>query len=265
MTIPATLSIAGTDPSGGAGIQADLKTTTLLGCYGMSVITSLVAQNTLGVQEVCPTNHSFVSAQLESVLSDITPNASKIGMLFDESIIVSVSQKIAQYNLKSVVLDPVMLAKSGHALIDDKAVDIMVKKLFPLSFLITPNIPEARRLTGQKITSKDDMIHAAKVLRKMGAANVLLKGGHLESPNSPDLLLKECGDVLWFEGRRVDTIHTHGTGCTLSAAIAAFLARGFSLEFAVKKAKDFLSCALKQGQIWGKGQNPPNLLFNKKD
>lgn len=253
------LTIAGSDPSGGAGIQADIKTFSALGCYAMSVLTALTAQNTQGVTAVQTIPAEFMSAQIQAIFADIQVAAIKIGMLHNENIIAAVAEQLAKLSEVPVVLDPVMIAKSGHTLLDKNAVR-KLKKLFPHITLLTPNIPEAELLLQQTIQTPQQMQAAAKKLCDESLSAVLIKGGHLKSANnSADLLYIKTEDkYYWFEKPWVDTFNTHGTGCTLSAAIAAYLAKGFNLIDAVGQAKDYLYHALLAGADYqlGKGCGP---------
>jgi len=254
------LTIAGSDPSAGAGIQADLKTFSALGCYGLTVITALTAQNTLGVQAVKNIAEKFVLQQLESIFQDIDVLAVKIGMLHNEKIIKLVTNYFKTKNIP-LVLDPVMLAKNGNALLKVSAVSALKKYLLPMATLITPNIPEAEILLNEKITNEYIMEQAAKKMIDTGIKAVLIKGGHLSNKLARDcLLINNQQEVHWFESSRINTKNTHGTGCTLSAAIAAYLAHGMILEEAIAAAKAYLFSALKQGakiQL-GHGHGPVN-------
>lgn len=238
------LTIAGTDPSGGAGIQADLKTFSALKAYGTSVITALVAQNTHGVQSVHELPDSFVAAQLESVLSDIRIDSAKIGMLFNQKIIAVVTQALKQYSIPYVVLDTVMVAKSGDPLLLPDAVDVMRSELLPLVSLITPNLPEAAVLLGESVATREvQMLDQGHRLLEMGCQAVLMKGGHLCDTQSPDWLITPEGE--WrFTLPRVNTRHTHGTGCTLSAAISALRPRFNNWQETISEAKTYLQVAL---------------------
>lgn len=251
------LTIAGSDSGGGAGIQADLKTITLLGSYGASVITALTAQNTLGVSGIHPAPAEFVTAQLEAVLSDIPVDVVKTGMLFSAEIIAAVAWQLCKYNRKFLVVDPVMIAKGGAKLIDATAVNALVNQLLPLTYLLTPNVPEAEALTGLRITTEADMLVAAEKLFSLGARNVLLKGGHLDSADAVDLLF-DGKSAQWLRTRRIATTNSHGTGCTLSSAIAAFLAKGEPLPVAVARAKEFITTAIRLARPLGKGHSPVN-------
>jgi hydroxymethylpyrimidine/phosphomethylpyrimidine kinase len=250
------LSIAGSDSSGGAGVQADLKTILSLGGYGMSVITAVTAQNTLGVQSVVAMDPEMVALQLESVLSDMGSDSVKTGMLVNEEIVKVVADKIARYKIEKVVVDPVMYSKRGSVLLDDEGRKALVKKLFPRCYLLMPNIPEAEVLTGRKISDLEDMKRAAKGLQKMGPKNVLVKGGHmLESAVD---VLHDGSQHYEFATQRVRTLHTHGTGCTLASAVATLLARGLSLTDSIDQAKRYLYRALRFSLGIGKGIGPIN-------
>lgn len=255
------LSIAGSDPSGGAGIQADLKTFQALGCYGMSAITALTAQNTQTVKAVFAVSSEFIEEQLCAIFEDIRVDAVKIGMLFSADIMKSVARTILRFKVKNVVVDPVMISKSGLALLQPEAVSTLVEHILPFATLITPNIPEARALTSMDITSEESMLLAARTLKKTCRA-VLLKGGHFPGAEEQgvvkDLLIQENNEENWFTKPHVQTRNTHGTGCTYSAAIAAFLARGCVLPFAVTQARDYLQGAIECGaqQNIGKGHGP---------
>jgi hydroxymethylpyrimidine kinase/phosphomethylpyrimidine kinase len=257
------LCIGGSDSSGGAGIQADLKAVSACGCYGMSVITAVTAQNTLGVQDIYPMSPKFVAQQLESVLSDIGADAVKTGMLPTAGVVQIVVKKIKEYNIDKVVVDPVMIAKGGRSLMQDKAWEALVKKLLPLVFVVTPNIPEAQELAQMKIKSIDEMKKAAALVHKLGANNVLIKGGHL--PDS-----KQSGAVdIFYDGKKyyefsekwIDTRNTHGTGCTYASALAAEIARGKNVVAAAEKAKKLVTDAIKNSIKIGAGHGSVNALF----
>ncbi|MDB5079724.1 MAG: bifunctional hydroxymethylpyrimidine kinase/phosphomethylpyrimidine kinase [Chloroflexi bacterium] len=249
------LTIAGSDSGGGAGIQADLKTFSALGAYGASVITALTAQNTLGVQGIYEVSPEFVYQQIESVMCDIGTDAAKTGMLFNAAVIEAVSQALRRFGPQKLVVDPVMYAKSGHALLLPEAVSAMCEKIMPLAYLVTPNIPEAEALAGMKIENEPDIHEAARRIKGLGARNVLIKGGHLAGETSPDFLFEdESFKVL--EAPRLPTKNSHGTGCTLSAAITALLARNFSLGDAVTGAKEYLTGALAAAPTIGAGHSP---------
>ena len=242
--IHTALSIAGSDPSGGAGIQADLKTFSARGVYGMSVITALTAQNTQGVHSVHLVPSDFVANQIKTVLDDIRVDAIKIGMIANASIAIAVADVLQNYPDIPIVLDPVMIAKGGHSLLEDDAVSALKERLLPLADILTPNLPEAASLLGEKIaTSRDEIEKQGKALLELGSKAVLMKGGHLGTDESPDLLVSRTG-TAWFEQDRIETKNTHGTGCTLSSAIAAALAKGQSNEDAIKDAKSYLLGAI---------------------
>jgi hydroxymethylpyrimidine/phosphomethylpyrimidine kinase len=259
MNVARALTIAGSDPGGGAGIQADLKTFTVLGTYGMSVITALTAQNTLGVSGVHPVPPEFVGAQLDAVLSDIGTDAAKTGMLFDVPIITVVAEKIRQYGVKNLVIDPVMIAKGGAPLLLPQAQAALRELLLPLAAVVTPNLPEAEALTGLTITTKAQMLEAGRRLLALGAGAAVIKGGHLECGPSDDVLVTKEGE-LWLEAERVESRHTHGTGCTFSAAMAAGLAAGLSIEAAARQAKAFITLAIRKAPGLGAGHGPTNHL-----
>lgn len=253
------LTIAGSDSSGGAGIQADLKTMTMNGVFGMSAITALTAQNTVGVTEVSEVTPEFLAAQLDCVFTDIRPDAVKIGMLPSVELIRTTAAKLREYHAGNLVVDPVMVATSGSRLIQENAVQVMMDELFPLACVITPNLPEAEVLSGKSITTEQEMEEAAEQIgRKCGTA-VLLKGGHRRNEASDFLWQPEGG--RWFRGKRIDNPNTHGTGCTLSSAIASNLAKGFSLEESVTRAKEYLSEALAAMLDLGRGSGPMNHAF----
>ena len=254
MKLPAVLTIAGSDSSGGAGIQADLKTITMLGCFGMSAITALTAQNTVGVQDVFPVPPGFLEEQMQSVFSDIPPAAVKIGMVFGTPQISAVAAAIQRYQPPYVVLDPVMVATSGDALLQKSAEDALKEVLFPLAALFTPNLPEAERLIGCKISTVTEMETAAEHLGETYHTAVLIKGGHYMG-NCNDLLYQN-GTCTWIPGERLDNENTHGTGCTLSSAIAAYLAKGSSLEESVRRGKEYVTHAIRAGLDLGRGHGP---------
>ncbi len=265
MTIAPVLTIAGSDSSGGAGVQADLKTMTMLGCFGMSAITALTAQNTLGVQGICPVPAEFLKQQIAAVCEDIPPAAVKVGMVYDTPQILAIAEAVAQYQLPHVVVDPVMVATSGDPLLKQQAQQALTEQLFPLAELLTPNLPEAEQLTGTSITSPPQMEQAARQLSETYHTAVLLKGGH--SVGSCNDLLYAAGTATWFSGQRTDTPNTHGTGCTLSSAIASFLAQGASLEESVRRGKAYISGAIAAGLSLGHGHGPiaHNYTILKKD
>lgn len=253
------LSIAGSDPSGGAGIQADLKTMTCNGVYAMSVITALTAQNTTGVSGILDIDPEFVRKQIDMVFSDIRPDAVKVGMTSSAELMRVIAQALKEHRASNIVIDPVMVATSGSALMDPEALQTLKSELLPIADIITPNIPEAEALTNMKISTREDMKKAAIQLgRKLNTA-VLLKGGHLiEDAND---LLFDGRELTWFYGKRIATKNTHGTGCTLSSAIAANLAKGFDLKESVVRSKAYLSRALMDGLDLGAGSGPMNHAF----
>ena len=256
------LTIAGSDCSGGAGIQADLKTMTMNGVYAMSVITALTAQNTMGVRAIQESTPEFLKQQLDSIFEDIYPDAIKIGMVSSSELIRVIADRLKCYNAKNIVVDPVMVATSGSSLMENTAVKTLVEELLPISTLVTPNIPEAMVLTGLTIETKEDMIVAAKKIGDDYHCAVLLKGGH--SINDANDLLYVDGEFTWFSGKRIDNPNTHGTGCTLSSAIASNLAKGFTLVESVQRAKDYISGALEAMLDLGKGSGPMNHAFDLK-
>ena len=253
------LSIAGSDCSGGAGIQADLKTMIMHGVYAMSVITALTAQNTTGVKAIQESTADFLKQQLDSVFEDICPDAVKIGMVASGELIRVIADRLKYYDAKNVVVDPVMVASAGSSLMKQNAVQALTEELLPLATLVTPNIPEAQVLTGITIESKEDMITAAKQIGKRFRCAVLLKGGH--SINDANDLLYTNGELTWFEGKRIENTNTHGTGCTLSSAIASNLAKGYDLQTSIGLAKDYISGALAAMLDLGKGSGPMNHAF----
>ena len=254
------LTIAGSDCSGGAGIQADIKTMTMHGVYGMSAITALTAQNTTGVRAIQESTPDFLKQQLDAVFEDIYPDAVKIGMVASSELICVIADRLKLYGAKNVVLDPVMVASAGSSLMKQNAVQTLVKELLPVSTLVTPNIPEAQVLSGVTIKSKEDMIAAAKQIGDSYRCAVLLKGGH--SVNDANDLLYVNGELIWFEGKRIDNPNTHGTGCTLSSSIASNLAKGFTIAESVQRAKDYISGALSAMLDLGKGSGPMNHAFD---
>lgn len=256
MEVKRILTIAGSDSGGGAGIQADLKAITLLDGYGMSVVTALTAQNTLGVQAIQEISASFVAKQIDSVLSDIGADAIKTGMLPNREIIEVVAKKIKQYGIETVVVDPVMVSKNGVPLIRKDAQEALIRRLIPLSLMVTPNLYEASILTGLKVNSLDGMRKAAVRLWELGAKNVLIKGGHLRGM-AIDILF-DGNNYAEISAPRIKTKNTHGTGCTLASAIATLLAKGESIPEAVRKAKLFINLAIQAGLPIGKGNGPTN-------
>lgn len=253
------LTIAGSDCSGGAGIQADIKTMTTNGVFAESVVTALTSQNTTGVFGVFESSPEFVTQQLDAVFTDIYPDAVKIGMVSSAPIIKAIAEGLKKYEAKNIVIDPVMVSTSGSKLLQDDAISTLEEVLFPLATLLTPNIPEAEILSNIKINSADDMTKAAEIIGKKYNAAVLLKGGH--SINDANDLLYSNGESKWFSGKRIDNPNTHGTGCTLSSAIAANLAKGMTLDEAVESAKAYISGALAAMLDLGKGSGPMNHAF----
>lgn len=254
------LTIAGSDSSGGAGIQADIKTMTMNGVFAMSAITALTAQNTKGVTGVLNTPPDFLAAQIDAVFSDIRPDAVKIGMVSSAELAEVIADRLTYWKAENVVVDPVAVATSGSSLSTDSAYEAVKKLLFPLAEVITPNIPEAELISGMKITSSDNMEEAAMIITDTYNCATLCKGGHMINDAS-DFLCSPDGTSLWFEGKRIDNPNTHGTGCTLSSAIAAGLAKGLSLEEAIGKAKEYISCALAAMLDLGEGSGPLDHAF----
>ena len=248
------LTIAGSDSCGGAGIQADIKTMTMNGVYAMSAITALTAQNTTGVTGIMEVTPEFLAQQLDAVFTDIYPDAIKTGMVASSELIKVIAEKLKSYNAKNIVVDPVMVATSGAKLISDDAIETLKAELLPLADVITPNIPEAEVLSGMTIKNEEDMVNAAKLINKKFGCSVLCKGGH--QINDANDLLYRNGSYVWFKGKRIDNPNTHGTGCTLSSAIASNLAKGEDLDSAVKNAKDYISGALAAMLDLGKGSGP---------
>lgn len=254
MQMKTALTIAGSDCSGGAGIQADIKTMTMNGVYAMSAITALTAQNTMGVRAIQESTPEFLREQLNAVFEDITPNAVKIGMVSSKELICVIAERLRHNGAVNIVVDPVMMATAGSALIKTDAIQMLVTELLPIAALVTPNIPEAEVLSGLSIRNSKEMEKAAAVIGDTYNCAVLLKGGH--SVNDANDLLYADGCLHWFKGKRIDNPNTHGTGCTLSSAIAANLAKGYSLAEAVKRSKDYISAALAAMLDLGKGKGP---------
>lgn len=254
------LSIAGSDSSGGAGVQADIKTMTVNGVFAMCAITALTAQNTLGVRSVLESTPDFLKDQIDAVFEDIRPDAVKIGMVSSAELITVIADRLAYYKAENVVVDPVMVATSGSRLMCSDAVSVLKRELLPLATLVTPNIPEAEALSGERIRGKEDMERAAKRIFDNCGCAVLMKGGH--SVSDANDLLYASGVCQWFEGKRIDNPNTHGTGCTLSSAIAANLAKGYALDAAVQRAKDYISGALAAMLDLGHGSGPMNHAFD---
>ena len=260
MKMKTALTIAGSDCSGGAGIQADLKTMTMNGVYALSAITALTAQNTTGVRAIQESTPDFLKQQIDAVFEDIYPDAVKIGMVASSELIRVIADRLRYYNAKNVVVDTVMVATSGSALMKNDAVKTLVEELLPVATLVTPNIPEAQVLSSLTIETKEDMVAAAKRIGDDYRCAVLLKGGH--SINDANDLLYADGELTWFNGKRIDNPNTHGTGCTLSSAIASNLAKGYTLAESVQRAKDYISGALAAMLDLGKGSGPMNHAFD---
>ena len=256
------LSIAGNDSCGGAGIGADIKTMTMNGVYAMSVITALTAQNTTGVRSIMEATPEFLKDQIDAVFEDIRPVAVKIGMVSSAELIEVIADRLAYYKADNIVVDPVMVATSGSALMKTDALSVLTSKLLPLATLVTPNIPEAEVLSEQTVHTKDDMERVAKIIGDTYGCAVLLKGGHSVS-DANDLLYAD-GTCKWFCGKRIDNPNTHGTGCTLSSAIASNLAKGYDLERSIQRAKDYISGALAAMLDLGQGSGPMNHAFDLK-
>lgn len=256
MQIKKVLTIAGSDSSGGAGIQADIKTIMANGCYAMSAITSLTAQNTIGVTGIMDTTPEFLELQIRAVFDDIRPDAVKIGMVSSKELICTIADMLTEYEAQNIVLDPVMVSTSGSRLLKDDAVFALCDRLFPIADIITPNIPEASLLTGLDIKCEEDMSEAGRMLADKYNINVLIKGGH--SINDANDMLVTKDNCVWFRGEHIDNQNTHGTGCTLSSAIASYLANGYNMADSVKKAKQYISDVLKHEINLGAGSGPLN-------
>ena len=254
------LTIAGSDCSGGAGIQADLKTMIANGVYGMSAVTALTAQNTTGVRAILESTPEFLGQQIDAVFEDIYPDAVKIGMVSSQELIRVIADRLRSYGARNVVVDPVMVATSGSALMKTDAVQTLIDEIFPLASVITPNIPEGETISGMPIKDEADMLRAAEAIFKDYGCAVLLKGGH--SVNDANDLLWNADGPQWFKGKRIDNPNTHGTGCTLSSAIASNLAKGFSLAESVRRAKEYISGALSAMLDLGKGSGPMDHGFD---
>ena len=254
------LSIAGSDSSGGAGIQADIKTMTANGVYAMTAITALTAQNTTGVTGIMEVTPEFLAQQLDSIFTDIRPDSVKIGMVSSSALIQVIAEKLKEYKAENIVVDPVMVATSGSKLISDDAIETLKTCLMPLSSILTPNIPETEVLAEMKVETEEEMILAAKKISETFHCAVLCKGGH-QLNDANDLLYRD-GEYKWFHGKRIQNPNTHGTGCTLSSAIASNLAKGYSMDESVKRAKDYISEALEAMLDLGKGSGPMKHCFN---
>lgn len=254
------LTIAGSDCSGGAGIQADLKTFSAHGLFGMSVVVSVVSENTKEVISVENISQKVIEDQMDAVFNDIFPEAVKIGMLSTPEVMKSVALKLKQYKPKNIVIDPVMYAKNGFPLMDRKNIEALIENIIPLADLLTPNIPEAEEITKSKIKTKEDMEKAAIEISKMGCKSVLIKGGHLEG-DALDILYTN-NKFYYFNNKRINTKNTHGTGCTLSSAIASNLALGDDISDAVKKGKDYVTLAIENSLNLGSGNGPTNHFYD---
>ena len=259
INVPKAMTIAGSDSGGGAGIQADLKTFAALGVYGTVTLTAITAQNTVGVSGVHEIPTDMIVAQMDAVMSDIGADAVKTGMLSSQEIVEVVAAQVAKHGIRSLVVDPVMVAKSGDALLRDDAVNAVCTKLVPLAAVVTPNIPEAEALTGTTIESDDDVREAARRIVSMGARTVVVKGGHREGPAAD--VLYDGSEFQVFTAPRIDTVNTHGTGCTFASAIAAGLAQGKSVEEAVGQAKEYVTEAIRTSFPIGQGHGPLNHFY----
>ena len=257
---PRALTIAGSDSGGGAGIQADLKTFSALGVYGMTAITAVTVQNTKGVEAFEEISPSVVADQIRAVATDIGVDAAKTGMLASAAIVEAVAEAIEETSIGNLVVDPVFVSKHGHPLLADDAVEGLRRRILPLATVVTPNLPEAAGLAGFEVETRDDMHRAARAILNLGPRSVLVKGGHLQEGRASDLFVE--GDAeIWIDAERIDTPHTHGTGCTISAAIAAYLARGERLEDAVRGAKAFVTEAIRNALEIGDGIGPVDQLW----
>ena len=254
------LTIAGSDSSGGAGIQADIKTMTANGVFAMSAITALTAQNTTGVTGIMEVSPEFLKEQIDCIFTDIRPDAVKIGMVSSAELIRAIAEKLKEYKAENIVVDPVMVATSGAKLISDDAVSTLKERLLPLADILTPNIPEAEVLSGMEVKTEEDMVRAAEKISVSYQCAVLVKGGH-QLNDANDLLCRD-GDFQWFYGKRISNPNTHGTGCTLSSAIASNLAKGFDMNVSVERAKAYISGALGAMLDLGKGSGPMNHAFD---
>ena len=257
------LSIAGSDSSGGAGIQADIKTIIANGCFAETAITALTAQNTLGVRDIMNVTPEFLEHELDAIFEDIRPDAVKIGMVSDKNLIKSIAKKLKQYQAKNIVVDPVMVATSGSKLLSDDAISTLIEELIPLADIITPNIPEAEVLSGIEIHNISDMEQAIKIISKLGSKSVLLKGGH--RINDANDLLFYNNELIWINGKRINNTNTHGTGITLSSAIASNLAKDYDMVSSIKRSKYYLSNCLMQMLDLGKGSGPMDHGWNFKE
>lgn len=258
------LSIAGSDSSGGAGVQADLKTFSATGTYGMSVLTAITAQNTVAVYDVLDLPEEIIRRQMEVVFEDIFPDGVKIGMVSSPAIIATIADTLERFHPQFVVVDPVMISKSGYYLLKPEAVETLKKRLVPLAYLLTPNIPEAEELSGVHIENVEDMKQAGQLIQRMGARNVLMKGGHF-ADTADDLLLLEEGTAVLLPQQRIDSKNTHGTGCTISSAITSYLAQGYGVEQAVRMAKQYITEAIRASFPLGHGCGPVHHFYQFSD
>ena len=263
-TYPVVLSIAGSDSGGGAGIQADLKTISALGCFGTTAITAITAQNTLGVTGIHPIPEALVRAQIKAVMDDLRPAALKIGMVYSSALAIAIAETLSEYPEIPIIFDPVMVTSSGDSLIEDQTVTTFKEQLFPLAELVTPNLDEAGMLAGMEVRTIDDMKKAASRLLQYGCKSVLIKGGHLAGSELCDVYLHQNGDARVFRSNKIETNNTHGTGCTLSSAVACFRALGEDLVTAILKSKAYTHQAIEQGKQvkTGAGQGPLNHFFD---
>jgi len=265
MNYKKVLTIAGSDSGGGAGIQADIKTISACGCYAMSAITAITVQNTVGVMDFIPVPTHIIEQQIDAVLSDIGADAVKIGMLSSSEVMMSVKKALKSYNIKNIVLDPVMVSTSGHKLMSDDAIDVLKNEMIDIARVITPNIPEAEIILGQKITHQNEFPEIAMKLSMNRSVSVLLKAGHLVDDVLTDVFYNaETDSIMKLESKRIDTKNTHGTGCTLSSAIASFLALGLDLESAICEAKEYVYRAITNGSEYslGSGHGPVHHFYN---
>lgn len=267
-TYPRVLTIAGSDSGGGAGIQADIKAISATGSYAASVITAVTVQNTIGVQDVFPVPEHIIAAQIDSVLSDIGADAIKIGMLHSAGTVLTIKEALIRNGARNIVLDPVMVSTSGHRLIEESAISVLLNELIPMATVITPNIPEAEILSGMKICSADDLPAVARKLSSGGRVSVMLKAGHMDDPVVRDIFYNAGNDTITeLPSRRIDTPNTHGTGCTLSSAFASFLAQGLTPDEAAIAAKNYISDAISSGASYsiGHGYGPVDHFFRIHD
>ena len=256
-----TLTIAGSDSSGGAGVQADLKTFSAIGTYGMSVITAITAQNTMGVFDVEELSRNIIKEQMKAVFEDIMPKAVKIGMVSSPEIILEIVDNLKKYKPETIVVDPVMISKSGYSLLRPEAKENLIKYLIPIAYLITPNVPEAEEITGMKIETVEDMKKAGNIILNMGPKYVLMKGGHLEGDCVDVLIGKDMFEV--FKGERINRKNTHGTGCTISSAITSHLALGYDIKEAVRLSKEYITEAIRYSFDIGHGVGPVHHFYKE--